>query len=78
MPFGLLFYKECMSWTNETQKKVTDEYRDNWDAIFKAPKDQQNQVQTLCGALYYGNICRDESSEKSCDGSCELPHERAP
>jgi len=66
-----------MSWTNETQKKVTDEYRDNWDAIFKAPKDQ-SPVQTKYGALYYETPYRGESTCESCVGSCVCTRDKAP
>ena len=27
--------------TDERQKKTTDEYRNNWDAIFKKPKPKE-------------------------------------
>ena len=58
---------------NENQKKTTDEYRSNWDKIFKA-QEHQNQVQTKFGALYYETPYRDESTCGSCDGSCGYIH----
>ena len=29
--------------TDERQKKTTEEYRNNWDAIFKKPKPKEEQ-----------------------------------
>lgn len=31
--------------TDERQKKTTEEYRSNWDAIFKKPNQQPKQEQ---------------------------------
>ena len=62
-----------MSWTNETQKKVTNDYRDNWDKIFKAPAGQ-SPTQTKYGALYYETPYHGVSILKSCAYSCGCTH----
>jgi len=52
--------------TNEAQKKVTDEYRNNWDSIFKKEKERddieeyQKQAQEL---WFKGGSCTGGSPE---------------
>ena len=62
---------------NENQKKTTDEYRSNWDKIFKA-QEHQSQAQTKYGALFYETPYRGESIYLSDDGSYESLHGREP
>jgi len=43
--------------TNEKQKQVTDEYRSNWDTIFKKPKQAYEERKA---AVLKDNPKRDE------------------
>ena len=39
--------------TNEKQKPITEEYRNNWDAIFKNP-NKNDPIIKLADAIYDG------------------------